>query len=210
MPPLTTIDSDDDSSATSLSTMERLDLDGNWSISVNTDPHFMNITGSFDYDTDSASDDEPLPQQRRRAPPTRYAPIDFNAYTASGASLAKHAAHQANVFHAGARDLPAESYMRSAFQAEVNDISVTGEPADPFQPEPAHWRQILAMPEHIKAHRINSFRKELHVLFKMNTFSKDVTILDTDETIPVTAKYRTKAPIKRHDRKIEDPNLFTW
>ena len=195
-PLLPTIDSDDDSSVVSLSNLERLDL-GDWPIPVDTEPLFETPVGSFDSDSDSDDDsssdgDQPLPAQRRRLPTNRYAPVDFNAYTASRDSLTKHAAHQASAFHAGARDLPAESYMRSAFQAEVNEISVAGEPADPFQPEPAHWRQIMTMPEHIKVHWINSFRKELRVLFKMETFSKDVTVLDTDEIIPVTAKYRTK------------------
>jgi hypothetical protein len=194
-----TIDSDDESSsAASLSAMERLDLAGDWAIPVDTAPLFAPPTRSFDYhESDSSSDDDsheetPLPARRPRIPTNHYTPVDFNAYTASRASLERHAVHHAHAFHSGDRDLPAESYMRSAFQAEVNDVSVTGEPADPFQPEPAHWRQILTMPEHIKVHWINSFRKELRVLFKMNTFSKDVTVLDTDDIIPVTAKYRTK------------------
>jgi transposase InsO family protein len=199
---LPTIDSDDESSAASLSAMERLDHLDDWTIPVDTAPLFATPTPSFDYnESDSSNDDDdddspreelPLPARRARVPTNYYAPIDFNAYTASRASLERHAAHQAHAFHSGNRDLPTESYMRSAFQAEVNDVSVTGEPADPFQPEPAHWRQILTMPEHIKVHWINSFRKELRVLFKMNTFSKDVTVLDTDDIIPVTAKYRTK------------------
>jgi hypothetical protein len=125
-------------------------------------------------------------------PTDRCKPVDFNAHAASRAGLRKHAAHQASAFHAGAQDFAAECHMRSAFQAEVNDTSVTGKPADPFQPEPAHWRQILSMPEHVKVHWINSFRKELRFFFKMNTFSEDVTVLDTDDVIPVTAKCRTK------------------
>ena len=126
---------------------------------LDTDPLFETPIGSFDpYIGTSSNDDKPLlPQQRRWALTNRYAPVDFNAYTTSGASLAKHAAHQANAFHAGAHGLPAESYTCSALQAEVNDISVTGEHADHFQPEPARSWQILAMPEHIKVHWINSF-----------------------------------------------------
>jgi hypothetical protein len=76
--------------------------------------------------------------------------------------------------------------MRSAFQAEVNDTSVTGELADPFQPEPAHWRQISSMPERLEVRWINSFRKELQIPFKMNTFSKDVTVLDADDVLSPT------------------------
>jgi hypothetical protein len=146
------IDSDDESSVDSLSQTEGPDL-GDWTAPVDTAPLFETPTGAFDSETDSSSDDEtPLPPQRSRVPTDRYKPVDFNACAASRAGLRKHAVHQASAFHAGARDFTAECYMRSAFQAEVNDTSVTGEPADPFQPEPAHWRQILSMPEHVKAH----------------------------------------------------------
>jgi hypothetical protein len=82
--------------------------------------------------------------------------------------------------------------MRSAYHAEVNPDSVTGQLADLFQPEPTHWRQILAMPEHVKKHWMHSFCQELRTLFKMNAFSKDVIVEETDEIIPVTAKHRAK------------------
>jgi hypothetical protein len=186
------VDSDDEWSVASLSQTEGLDL-GDWTTPVDTAPLFETPTGPFESDTDSSLDDDtPLPPQRSRAPTDRHKPVDFNACIASRAGLRKHAAHQASAFHAGARDFAAECHMRSAFQAEVNDTSVTGEPADPFQPEPARWRQILSMPKHIKAHWINSFRKELRILFKMNTFSEDVTVLNADDVIPVTAKHRTE------------------
>jgi hypothetical protein len=198
----TVIDSDDSSTS-----IDELPI-----APVITDPLFNNPIVSFNPDSEESSDessasldDEPtlpsddtLPShdahgrsRRDRVPTDRYKPVD--SFDSSRVGLIRHAAHQAQAFAAEQRNHNINSYMRSAFQAEVtNPDSVAGQPADPFQPEPTHWRHIMSMPEHIKRYWIASMRQELKTLFKMGTFSKDVTVSPSDDTIPVTAKFRCK------------------
>ena len=110
-----------------------------------TDPLFEPPIGSFDPDIleSSSNDDKPLLYRHKDV---EHLPTNIHLLTSM---LTPHQVpalrntlyytNLASACHAGAHDLQAESYMCSALQAEVNDISVTGEPADHFQPEPVHW-----------------------------------------------------------------------
>ena len=71
----------------------------------------------------------------------------------------------------------------------VDDVS--GMEADMFQPTPTHWKQILALPPHLKKHWKVSFKKELSIIIDKGTFRKEEKP-DEEPVIPVTAKFRNK------------------
>ena len=68
---------------------------------------------------------------------------------------------------------------------------ITTQEADLFQPAPTHWKQIMALPLHLRSHWARSFKTELNTLLNMKTFALDEKPAG-EPIIPVTAKFRAK------------------
>ena len=82
-------------------------------------------------------------------------------------------------------------YMRRCFHTEVRE-TLEGMNPDDFLPAPAHWKQILKLPEKQLLEWLKSFHKELKLLIiTMKCFAIEQPNKD-DPLIPVTAKFRTK------------------
>ena len=82
------------------------------------------------------------------------------------------------------------THAQACFEAEVLD-ELSGKSADLFQPAPQTWKQVFGLLEHIRTHWIDSFRKELKILLKMETFAVEEPN-KTNVIISVTVKFRVK------------------
>ena len=76
---------------------------------------------------------------------------------------------------------------RHAFKAEVE--SVEGMIASDFLPAPAHWKQILKLPERLRKFWLQGLRSELVMLIKQMTTFEIVLPNDNDVVIPMTTKF---------------------
>jgi hypothetical protein len=155
---------------------------------------------------ESPDPEEPSPiedgnrrSQRPRKATNRHAPIDYIGCSATRLEFKRHAAmHAIATFRQPieTRNVPLQSYMTHAFQAETITTPASDDPsahrADDFDPVPSHWKHVLRLPNHLKIHWIASVKAELKTLLCMMTFSMDITVGPDDDIIPVTTKFRTK------------------
>jgi hypothetical protein len=151
-----------------------------------------------DPEESSSTEDGNRRSQHPRQATNRYAPIDYIGCSATRIELKQHAAMHTSAFRQPieTRNVPLQSYMTRAFQAETvatpasDDLSAHR--ADNFDPVPSHWKHVLRLPGHLKIQWIASIKAELKTLLCVMTFSMDVTVGPDDDIIPVTAKFRTK------------------
>ena len=79
------------------------------------------------------------------------------------------------------------SELRQALAASLDDLHDMK--AADFLPEPAHWKQILRLPERQKKHWLKALYKEIKLLIvTMKCFIKE-TPQENEPIIPVTAKF---------------------
>ena len=82
-------------------------------------------------------------------------------------------------------------YMHHAYEIEVKNEEEGMDPND-FLPAPAHWKQILKLPEKQRKPWLNALYKELKLLTITMKCFKKAQPSENDPIIPVTAKFRTK------------------
>ena len=147
--------------------------------------------------TESAPPSNNRRSQRPQKKTDKYQPHDFIGFSATRHELLQHAAMHASALRRPLEgpNLRLQSYMRAAYHAEALQImpdDISSFSADDFEPSPTHWKHIMSLPEHLKHHWIESLRKELLTLLRMQTLDKEFEMTLDDIIIAVTAKFRTK------------------